>query len=462
MAPARTIDVQDFINAHKLSRIQITIVVLCFLIVAVDGFDTAAIGYIAPALRAQWGVTPAQMAPLFGAGLFGLMIGALIFGPVSDRFGRKPVLVFTTFAFGVATLVSAWATDVTSLTILRFLTGLGLGGAMPNAITLTSEYCPESRRSSLVTAMFCGFTVGSAFGGFAAAGLIANYGWQSVLILGGVLPILLTPIIWIMLPESVRFLVLKNAPSEQITAALHKIAPEADLSNATYTGVQKPAGSPVGQLFKPGLVTGTLLLWGGFFMSLLVFYLLTSWLPTLMRDAGLALSQASLVTAMLATGGTIGAIVLGRMMDRIDPHYVLAGSYILAAVFIGLIGYSTGSAWMLAAVVFGAGFCLPGAQVGINALAASYYPTASRATGVSWANAVGRIGSVLGSMIGGTLIALGLGMPTLFAIIAAPVIISGILLLIKSKVAPQPVHHSAVPASPSLAPSPGLAGAAQR
>ena len=146
MAAARVIDVQDFINEHKLSGIQITIVVLCFLIVLVDGFDTAAIGYIAPALRSQWGVTPAQMAPLFGAGLFGLMIGALIFGPLADRFGRKPVLVATTFLFGLFTLASAWATDITSLTVMRFLTGLGLGGAMPNSITLTSEYCPKSRR----------------------------------------------------------------------------------------------------------------------------------------------------------------------------------------------------------------------------------------------------------------------------------------------------------------------------
>jgi MFS transporter, AAHS family, 4-hydroxybenzoate transporter len=449
MTQVRTIDVQYFINQHKLSGIQITIVALCFLIVLGDGFDTAAIGYIAPALRSQWGVTPAQMAPLFGAGLFGLMVGALIFGPLSDRFGRKPILVLTTLLFGLFTLASAWAPDVSTLTVMRFLTGLGLGGAMPNSITLTSEYCPESRRSSLVTVMFCGFTLGSAFGGFAAAGLIANFGWQSVLILGGILPILLTPVLWMILPESVRFMVQKNAPPEQIAAALHKIAPEADLSNTTFTGVRKGEGSPVAQLFKPGLLTGTVLLWLAFFMSLLVFYLLTSWLPTLMNTAGLSLSQASLVTAMLATGGTVGAIVLGQLMDRFDPHYVLAASYLLAAVFISLIGYSTGSAWMLALAVFGAGFCLPGAQVGANALSADYYPTASRATGVSWANAVGRIGSVLGSMIGGTLIGLGYGMPTLFAIVAAPVIISGICLMIKSKVAPQPVHHPAIPASPS-------------
>jgi MFS transporter, AAHS family, 4-hydroxybenzoate transporter len=144
MALTRTIDVQDFMNSHKLSSYQIRIIALCFLIVAIDGFDTAAIGFIAPALRAEWGVTAAQLAPLFGAGLFGLMVGAFIFGPLADKIGRKYALVLTVLFFGGASLASAWSTSITELTILRFLTGMGLGGAMPNAITLTSDSAPRS------------------------------------------------------------------------------------------------------------------------------------------------------------------------------------------------------------------------------------------------------------------------------------------------------------------------------
>ena len=147
MATARTIDVQEFVNAHPVSRSQRWVIAFCFLVVAIDGFDTAAVGFIAPALRAAWGLAPAQLVPLFGAGLFGLMIGAFVFGPLADKVGRKPVLVLTTLFFGVATVVSTFATSIEMLTILRFVTGLGLGGAMPAAITLTSEFCPEQRRS---------------------------------------------------------------------------------------------------------------------------------------------------------------------------------------------------------------------------------------------------------------------------------------------------------------------------
>ena len=205
MSAANVIDVQEFINSHKLSPTQILLLVLCFLIVAIDGFDTAAIGFIAPAIKADWGLSPAQLAPLFGSGLFGLMVGAFAIGPFADRHGRKAVLIFAVLFFGAASLISAYSPNLTILVLLRFLTGLGLGGAMPNAITLTSEYCPEDRRSFLVTLMFCGFTIGSALGGIVASQIVADYGWHSVLIVGGVLPLLLAPVLWWALPKSVRY-----------------------------------------------------------------------------------------------------------------------------------------------------------------------------------------------------------------------------------------------------------------
>jgi AAHS family 4-hydroxybenzoate transporter-like MFS transporter len=421
----RTIDVQDVINSHPLSRFQVGVIVLCFLVVAIDGFDTAAIGFIAPALRAAWGATPAQMAPLFGAGLFGLMVGAFIFGPLADKVGRKSVLAATTLFFGAATVASATATSVEMLTALRFVTGLGLGGAMPAAITLTSEFCPERNRSFLVTLMFCGFTIGSAVAGLAASHIIGAYGWQGLLVLGGLLPIALVPILWWILPESARYLALKGTQPERIATILRKIAPEADLASATFVGARKAKGFPVAQLFANGLTAGTLLIWLTFFMSLLVFYLLSSWLPLLITSAGWSLGRASLMAAMLASGGTVGAIVIGRLMDRFDPRLVLAASYVLAALFIALLGTATGVPSLLVLAIFGAGFGVAGSQVGVNALAAAYYPTASRATGVSWANGVGRIGSVLGSMVGGFLLSLGWDLSTIFSVAAIPALVAG-------------------------------------
>ena len=437
MSLAPPIDVQKFINSHKLSAVQIITLLLCFFIVAVDGFDTAAIGFIAPAIRAEWSLSPAQLAPVFGAGLAGLMAGAFLFGPLADRFGRKSILLVCVAFFGAASLVSAYSTSVDMLIVLRFLTGLGLGGAMPNSVTLSSEYAPEKHRSVLVTTMFCGFTLGSALGGVAAAQIVADYGWRAVLVIGGVLPLALVPLLWLALPESVRYLVMKGLKPEQVRHTLQRIAPAEDLSQARFCVPEKAqTGFPVKHLFDPALRWGTLLLWLTFFMSLLVIYLLSSWLPTLIKSTGRTLKDASLVTAMFQIGGTVGAIGLGQLMDRFNPQRVLGLAYLLAGFFVALIGSSTASTPLLVLAVFGAGVCISGAQVGANALSAGFYPTASRATGVSWASGIGRIGSVLGSMAGGWMLALGWSLPLVFAVVGVPALVAALSITLMGRTQP--------------------------
>jgi AAHS family 4-hydroxybenzoate transporter-like MFS transporter len=428
MTSPHVIDVQDVIDAHPLSPTQRLLLVLCFLVVAIDGFDVAIVGHIAPALRAEWALEVTRLGPLFAAGLFGLMIGSFVVGPAADRYGRKTMLIVSVLCFGACSVASAFSPDITVLIWLRFATGLGLGGAMPTAITLTSEYCPKSRRSSLVTLMFCGFTIGSAAGGLVAAQVVSAYGWRPLLIAGGVMPILLAPVLWIGLPESVRYLVSRGGDGARVAAALRRVAPTHTFEGVRFVGADAARLSPVRELFTGGLLKGTLLIWLAFFMSLLVVYLLSNWMPTLIQRSGLSLSRASLITAAFQLGGTAGAIIIGRLMDRANPHSVLGIAYVAAGAFVGLIGFATATPWLMAALVFGAGFCVSGSQVGANALAAAFYPTAYRATGVSWALGVGRSGSILGSFLGGTMLAQGWGLPTVYGLVAIPAAVSGMAM----------------------------------
>ncbi|NLU18393.1 MAG: MFS transporter [Serratia liquefaciens] len=434
MSQPNTLEIQSVINNSPFSRYQWLILVLCFLTVALDGFDTAIIGFIATSLVQDWGIEKTSLGPVMSAALVGLAVGALTAGPLADRIGRKKVLVLSLILFGGFSLLTAFATTLPMLTLLRFLTGLGLGAAMPNAATLMSEYAPERKRALLVNLMFCGFPLGSSMGGFVSAWLIPHFGWQSVMVLGGVMPLLLAVVLIVALPESARFMVVRGYPAQRIAAVLKRIAP-LNLAQPLHFSLSEDGQvknkSALGVIFSPRYLLGTLMLCLTYFMGLMIFYLLTSWLPLLIRETGASIRQASLITALFPLGGGIGVLIIGWLMDRMNPHKVVAVGYLLTAVFVCAIGYVYTDPLLMAVTVFIAGTCMNGAQSSMPALAAGFYPTQGRATGVAWMLGLGRFGGILGAMSGGVLMQMQLSFSTIFTLLAIPALVAALALVAK-------------------------------
>ncbi|MFC3532629.1 MFS transporter [Vogesella facilis] len=445
----QSVDVQSFIDRHPFSPFQWFVFALCFCIVLLDGFDTAAIGYVAPSLLKEWGIAKPALGPVLSAALFGLAAGALSAGPLADRLGRKKVLVASVFVLGLFTYLSSHADTLQHLTVLRFITGVGLGAAMPNAVTLMSEFCPTPRRALLTNAMFCGFPLGAALGGFLAAWMIPQWGWRSVFEVGGIVPLLLVVLLLAVLPESVRYMVAKGQPRERIAAALARISASARDIPAFHQREtrQEVAGkSGLGVVLSPAYRTGSLMLWLAYFMGLVIFYGVINWMPVLFKEGGIDPKVAMQIAALFPLGG-IGAVFCGWLMDRFNADRIIAIGFVLTAVSIYAIGQVVGNVGLLMVVVFVAGTIMNTAQSSLPALAAGFYPTQGRATGVSWMLGIGRFGGIAGSFLVAELTRRHLGFDQVFLVLAIPGLIAAAALFIKHRAHPETGDKPAVSAT---------------
>ena len=429
MAP--TIDISAWIDQQKISRIQVAVLCICALAAMLEGLDAQVIGYLAPAISADWQIPAHSFTPVFVAGLVGLLFGCLFIAPLADVLGRKSVLFGSMAVFGTFSLLSASAASMHSLMVLRFLTDAGLGAGMANAIAMTSEFFPTHRRAAMTVLMFCGFPLGAALGGVLSAVLIPRSGWSAVFYWGGVLPLFAAVIVAGWLPESLRHMVVKGADPEHIAAILRRINPRATFPvDAKFvTREERRPGLTVRHLFDAGRTSGTLLLWVIFFMSLLDIFLLTSWMPSVLHDAGLSISVSVVITAMLQGSGVLASLAIGPVLTRRGCLQVLLPLYLVGGAGIAAIGLAGSALWpiILAACATGAG--IVAGQNTANALASIYYPTYMRATGVGWALGIGRVGAILGPVLGGLMISLQWSREALFLVGAIPALVAALAAL---------------------------------
>jgi len=431
-------DIGALIDGRPLSAFQVRVFVLVGCLVLIDGFDVQVIGFVAPALLRSWNLPPDALGPIFGAGLLGMLVGSAGLGTLADRIGRRPVLISATFFVALCVLLTAAARSVPEMLALRFMTGVGLGGVLGNAVTLASEYCPSARRASLLMLISCGFTAGAILGGSLAAVLIPRTGWQSVFIVGGLLPLVVAILLVRGLPESLHLLLIRGSDRARIDYWLQRVAPGFTLPDTRAPQVAEAAANvSFIDLFRGGLWRRSLLLWAVSFANLLNLFFLSNWLPLLATRMGYSDSLGVLMGTTLQAGGILGALTLGRCIDRFGFYRVLAPSFLLGAVMIAAVGQPALPVVVECMVVLFAGVAILGGQPGINALATSVYPTQLRATGVGWCLGIGRAGSIVGPMAAAQLIAHNYTNDILFMFAAIPAAISSLLIAVMAKTQPR-------------------------
>jgi MFS transporter, AAHS family, 4-hydroxybenzoate transporter len=419
LAQERTLDVADLIEGRWPGTIQIGIALLLCTLMLLEGYDMQTLSFAAPAILREWGVSRAEFGVVISAHLFGYLVGAVCLSFYGDRLGRRNIILAGVVIFSIFTFGAGFAGSQLELFAWRFGAGIGLGGAIPTGIALAAEYMPRRIRATMIGFMFVAYNLGAASGGFIAAQVIEPYGWQSVFFIGGVaaVPVLLG--LALLLPESIRFLVVRGRDHDRVAAIARKLRPKDDLSTVSRFGIsEEKRTNSLNSLFTEGRALVTTLLWAAFILSFTGHYFITGWMPTVLTDNGFSDEQANTAMGLFQTGGAIGSLVVAIALDRLGIK-VVAWTFLASVPIVIALGLE-GDYSLLQVNMLVAGIGVLGGQIGLNALCGTIYPTYMRAMGAGWALGIGRIGATSGPIIGGYLLAMGLERPILLFLTAVP------------------------------------------
>ena len=410
MADAPTIQVSHMLDERGIGSFHIKLIIWSLFIVLIDGYDIGAIAFALPSLIKQWGISPRDVGPVLSASLVGILFGSAIFGFVGDRYGRKVALVTANLWFGVFTFIAAYSSNLTEMTALRFLAGLGIGGIIPNVVAINAESAPRKLRATMALIAVGLVPVGGAIPGLIAASLVPTYGWQILFIVGGVVPVLIAICGFFGLPESIKYMALHEKHRAAMEKLIHQIRPDFVIPpNARFVieDEKNVAGFNPSYLFKDGLGLITPLLWLLFALNLMGYFFLASWTPTLLVTAAhLPPTVGALAGSAMQIGGTVGPLLLCRWIDN-RRFAAITIMFILAVPVVGSVGwFGITSQTTLMIAAFFAGFFVLGIQSGINVSGALIYPTSLRSNGSGWELGIGRFGSIVGPLLGAAFVTL--------------------------------------------------------
>lgn len=430
MKAMQTVDVGQVIDTQRVSRFNVSIAIWMFLILLADGYDSAVAGFAAPLLANEWGIRDLMsFGPVFSASVAGIVVGAPLFGYFGDRFGRKRALITGSLIFSTATLATVWADDIAQLIALRFVAGMGIGGAMPLAFVMTGEFAPKRVRATLIAIGGMGVGLGGAAAGLTSALLASSYGWQLLFLVGGVVPMIIVCFVAWFVPESPKYLALRSERRAELVKVLQAMKPELQIDADTrilMTEDKRKSHVALKDLFEGPLARLTPMIWAVFIMVGMTLYFIQSWTPTLFTEAGLPNALAAIATSSFQLGAILAAPVIGPLVDRHGTRAVMT-FLIMGIPLVAGIGLASASEPLLLATLFGVGFMLIGANIGMIATSNIVYPVHIRADGVGWAMGLQKLGSIAGAMLGGYLVAIEMSVQMVFLIIAVPVVVASLV-----------------------------------